>query len=702
MTQVYLQTIIRFIISCILVISFIQCGSKESNSTNLPSNFPNDSISVLLDNSNDPKLSQEEQREWLEKAYSEVIDRPDDSLKTEYLSKISLAYLKRKDSLNFRKTNRQTMELSIKLVDSVNLAESHWDIAAFFRSYSIPDSSYYHYGEANKIYNSLNNDLFSGRMLYNMATIQSSINDYIGSEINTIKAIELLKPLNADRYLNYCYNNLAIVSKDLGEYERAFEYYTESLNYAENVETSGKLLKAYQNNIGNLYREQGKYEEAIKYFELALTGDESIVTNDPEDFARTLNNLADSRYKLLDTVGVEDQLNQAFQIRDSINDYGGLSSSHYTLAGYYLFKRDTVLALENAEKAIFYSKSSDNNDRLLKTYKLLPRIDPDNATKYAGAYIRLNDSLQMAERRIRDKFARIQFETDEFIEQNRLLAQQRQMWIGIAAGLLLLAISIFIIIYQRTKNQKLEFERQQQEANQEIFDLMLSTSQKVEEGKHDEQKRISEELHDGVLGQMNGIRMVLLGLNKKTDEGSIGMRSEAIDKLQNVQEEIRTISHELSDAAYQKFHNFIISIRDLVQSVSEASQIEAEFTYDHDTTWDELSGEIKINLYRVVQEGLQNCVKYSKAKVIKLNFGADDSELRITLEDDGVGFDSRKVKKGIGHKNINSRMGKIGGSWEVISAPGKGTKLNINVPYRWIKKEQQLEEDPVLEKETLD
>ena len=702
MTQFNLQTFYRSIFLCLLLIGFVQCGQKDSNAQNPSVTYLNDSIAIWLEKSNDPKLSEEEQQEWLNKAHTEVRNRQDDSLKTEYLSKISLAYLKRKDSLNFRKTSRETMALSMKIGDSVNLAESHWDMATFFKNYSIPDSAYYHYGEAHQIFNLLNNDLFSGRMLYNMATIQSGIKDQIGSEINTIKAIELLKPLNADRYLNYCYNNLAIVSKDLGEYERAYEYYTESLNYAENVETSGSLLKAYQNNIGNLYSVQGLYEEAIKYYQLALKGDESLISNDPRAFARTLNNLADSRIKLLDTVGVEDQLYQAFKIRDSINDIEGLSSSHYTMADYFLFKNDTVLAFENAEQALFFSKSSNNNDRLLKTYQLLPRIDPANATKYAEAYIDLNDSLQMAERRIRDKFARIQFETDEFIEQNRLLAQQRQMWIGIAAGLLLLAVSIFIIIYQRTKNQKLQFEKQQQEANQEIFDLMLSTSQKVEEGKHDEQKRISEELHDGVLGQMNGIRMVLLGLNKKTDDNSIGMRSEAIEKLQNVQEEIRTISHELSDAAYQKFHNFIISIRDLVQSVSEASQIEAEFTYDHDTTWDELSGEIKINLYRVVQEGLQNCVKYSKAKLIKLNFGADDSELRITLEDDGVGFDSRKVKKGIGHKNINSRMGKIGGSWEVISAPGEGTKLNINVPYRWIKKEKRVEEDPVLEKETLD
>ena len=685
-----------------MAMSFVHCEQKPSDKTTKQSTDPSDSITVWIDRSNDPKLRPEEQDKWLSRAYDETYKRPDDSLKTEYLSKISLAYLRRKDSLKFRLANKETMAVAIKINDSINMAESHWDMATFFKNTSIPDSAYYHYGEAHKIYNLLNNDLYSGRMLYNMALIQSNIKDFIGSEINTIKAIELLKPLNANRYLYFCYNNLAIVTKDLGEYERALEYYNESLKYAQIVDTTGSLLKTYQNNLGTLFQKQGNHIEAIKYFRLALDGEEGLFINNPEEFARTLNNLSYSRFKILDTVDIEKRFYQALQIRDSLGNYDGLSSSHYNLAEYYIFKKDTIRALDNAQKTLYYSKSSANNERLLLTYQLLPKIDPANAALYAEAYIELSDSLQMQERKIRDKFARIQFETDEFIEQNRLLAQQRQLWIGIAAGLFLLAISIFIIIYQRTKNQKLRFEQQQQEANQEIFDLMLSTSQKVEEGKHDEQKRISEELHDGVLGQMNGIRMVLLGLNKKTDDTSIGMRSEAIEKLQNVQEEIRTISHELSDAAYQKFHNFIISIKDLVQSVSQAAQIECDFTYDHDTAWDDLSGEIKINLYRVVQEGLQNCVKYSQAKLIKLNFGASDSELKITLEDDGVGFDSRKVKRGIGHKNINSRMSKIGGRWKVISAPGEGTKLKINVPYRWTSSQHQEKEDRVLERETLD
>ena len=107
-------------------------------------------------------------------------------------------------------------------------------------------------------------------------------------------------------------------------------------------------------------------------------------------------------------------------------------------------------------------------------------------------------------------------------------------------------------------------------------------------------------------------------------------------------------------------------------------------------------------MYRIVQEGLQNCVKYSHANLINLNFDTSESELVISLEDDGVGFDTRKAKKGIGHKNITSRMQKIGGNWEVQSEPGKGTKLKIKVPYVRSSHKQPLKEDHVLEQETLD
>ena len=684
-----------------LCLSLLCCQPELRKDSTEGLSAENDSIQSWIERSKNKVISSEEQANWLEKALELAKQQPEDSLKSEYFSQISLQYLRRKDSLRFRRTSKETVALALRVGDSINLAEAQWDLGTFFNNYSIPDSAYYYYGEAHQIFNALNDPLYSGRMLQNMARIQADIKDYIGSEINTIKAIRLLKSIDAIPYLYYCYNNMGVVSKELGEYDRAIEYYDQAILIAQQFDTTNTRVYGLLNNKGNVYQRQGLHRKAIDLYEEAM-GRENLLVENPHNYAQTLGNLALSRLMMGDLEGVENQLNTSLEIRDSINDIEGLALVHHSLAEYYLVKKDTARSKLYAKHSLEFAKQSDNNKRILLTYQLLSKNDPENAAYYADAYIALNDSLQMQERKIRDKFARIEFETDEFIEENRLLARQRQLWIGIATGVLLLAIAIFIIINQRTRNQKLRFEQQQQEANQEIFDLMLSTSQKVEEGKHDEQKRISEELHDGVLGQMNGIRMVLLGLNKKNDDNSVSMRSEAIEKLQNVQEEIRTISHELSDAAYQKFHNFIISIRDLVNSISQASEIACEFNYDHDADWDDLSGEIKINLYRIVQEGLQNCVKYSHANLIKLNFGANESELTIRLEDDGVGFDTKKAKKGIGHKNINSRLQKIGGSWQLESAPGKGTKITIKVPYVRSSQHKAPEEDHVLEKETLE
>jgi signal transduction histidine kinase len=661
----------------------------------------NDSILAWIEKSKTANYSPEEQEAWLKKAVAAADEQPQDSLKFKYYSKISLRYLQNKDSLRFRETSGKIMYMATDVGDSITLAEAHWDMAAFFKQYFVMDSAYFHYGEAYNIYTALNDDFFRGRMLLNMAILQSDIKDYSGGEKSIINAIKLFKPLKADKQLFMCYNILGNISGELGEYGRALDYYDQAEVYATNLDSDYYSIHVINNNKGNLFTKREFYDMAIPLYEKALSV-ENLLQISPASYPRTLANLAYNRFKSGDTTDVKRQLSTGLKIRDSIGDLEGLGLNHYMLADYYLSKDDSSKAHYHAQQAIDYAKQSDNNKRLLLTYLLLPKIDPDNAIAYSDAYVKLNDSLVMQERKLRDKFARIQFETDEFIAENVLLAKQRQLWIGIAGGVFLLAIALFIIIYQRVKNQKLRFEQQQQRTNQEVFDLMLTSNQKVEEGKHAEQKRISEELHDGVLGQMNGVRMVLLGLNKKSDEDSVDMRSNAIEKLQEVQEEIRTISHELSDAAYQKFHNFIVSIRDLIETTRQASEMEFEFTYDQDMAWDDLSGEIKINLYRIIQEGLQNCVKYSHANTIKLNLDTTESAIEVSLADDGVGFDVRKAKKGIGHKNISSRLSKIGGQWNLESSPGAGTKILIELPIVRSSHQQINEEDELVEKETLE
>ena len=403
--------------------------------------------------------------------------------------------------------------------------------------------------------------------------------------------------------------------------------------------------------------------------------------NKPDTYARSLVNFARANFDEGKFENVESNYLEALKIREETGDIRSLPRSHYFLAEYYLSQQDSARARQHILEGKRIAIEVPELDGLKDILRLQTRIQPENAVALAFELDSLQESMIQEERAIREKFGRIAYETDQYIAQNSLLAQQRLMWIGIALGMVLLGVSFFVILYQRSRNQKLKFQQQQQEANQEIFNLMLSQNEKIEEGKHAVQKRISEDLHDGVLGEMNGIRMVLLGLNGKTDEASLQMRAQAIEKLKGVQEEIRGISHQLNDAAYQKFHNFIVSLEKLIIGMSEAAGLEYRFEYDGETDWDGLQGEVKINLYRIIQECLQNTIKHAQASEVQVEMVSQPDQLHVCIRDNGVGFQTGRGKKGIGQKNIASRVKKLGGRWETESAPGKGTQVHIWIPH---------------------
>jgi signal transduction histidine kinase len=390
--------------------------------------------------------------------------------------------------------------------------------------------------------------------------------------------------------------------------------------------------------------------------------------------------LAYSKSKINQNKGLPEQFERAQEIQDSIDDITGLSRTHYSLAEYYLINNETSLAHVQAEKSLRYAEKADNHDRILETLQLLTKVDPKNSSAYNQRYITLNDSLQEDERQVRNKFARIRFETDEYIAENEMLASEKRLWAGIAIAIFLLGASAYFMLDQRAKNQKLRFQQAQQAANQEIFNLMLAQKEKEEEGKKSEQKRISEELHDGVLGRLMGSRMVLTGLNQKSDSDAEAQRQKAIDALQEVEEEIRAISHELSHSSYRKMHNYMGSLQDLLKTVESASNIDCHLVYDDEKDWDALKGEVKINAYRMIQESLQNSVKHAQCQNATVTFGLEENILKIDITDDGKGFRPKRRKKGIGMRNIASRMEKLNGKWHIDSAPGKGTTVALRIP----------------------
>ncbi|NND15617.1 MAG: hypothetical protein HKN89_04780 [Eudoraea sp.] len=640
-----------------------------------------DSISFWLAEAKNSKNPIAYRRDILTKASNAINSDSHDTLKLDYYSQLSLIYSVFQDSTSFRKYSTLYQNLAKKLGNDKDLAYSYWDLGAFLDKLSIRDSSFYYYRSAYSLFNKIGDIKNSGNMLYRMAIQQQKARAYIESEKTTYEAINLIEPIKDTIQLFLCYNNLGSVTKELKEYDRSLEFYNKAEEYLNIMGEENRLryTRTLNNNRGNVYKEQEMWEEAIPYFEAALQY-ENLESDLPRSYAQTLNNLTISRFLNGDTTNVLDDLFKALKIFTLEDDNPGISLVSYNLALYYANIGNKKEAVFYAADAIEKAELSSNYKRKLEALKLLGWIDAQNDL-YFDEYVMLSERLQDEERSIRDKFARIERETDEALAEAEALEKDRRLILGISLGLILLSIASLIIIFQRIRVQRLRFQQQQQEANQEIFNLMLSQKQKMEEGKQSEQKRISEELHDGVLGALNGIRMVLLGLNGKNDDSAVAMRGDAIDKLKGVQEEIRSISHELNDTAYQKFNNFINSIQDLIRETEASSYLSIKLNYDEDVDWDALSGEIKINLYRIIQESIQNVVKHAQANQIELNLIPWDNMLKITISDDGKGFDTRKIKKGIGHRNIKSRVEKVNGSWNIESTIGKGSNITVILPY---------------------
>ncbi|MDN3596992.1 histidine kinase [Zunongwangia endophytica] len=195
---------------------------------------------------------------------------------------------------------------------------------------------------------------------------------------------------------------------------------------------------------------------------------------------------------------------------------------------------DKNKALKYADKSRILAQRREHMQGLMESLRLQARLDKANSYAHLERYIHLKDSLEKEERAARNQFARIRYETDEFIEQNKYLNAQRK-WIILGAGFLLIIVILgFVVRHQKIKNKQLKLEKQQQQSNEEIYNLLIDQQNKLEEGRQKEKKRIAAELHDGILGKIFGIRLILSSLNSKVDTESVETRSNYIAELKKL------------------------------------------------------------------------------------------------------------------------------------------------------------------------
>lgn len=176
----------------------------------------------------------------------------------------------------------------------------------------------------------------------------------------------------------------------------------------------------------------------------------------------------------------------------------------------------------------------------------------------------------------------------------------------------------------------------------------------VLEGEEKERKRIAEELHDGVAGDLSAIKFNLSALNfQNTNPKNSIIIKEITEIIDNSCLQIRELSHNLSPSSITKL-GLVKTIENLCSKAETFYGIQFNFQFIGDHI--EINKVIETHIYRIIQELINNIIKHSGAKKAFIEISYHHPEIKISVRDDGIGFVPKEISKGIGLNNIDSRI----------------------------------------------
>ncbi|WP_296144996.1 tetratricopeptide repeat protein [uncultured Flavobacterium sp.] len=665
----------------LLFIVFASCSDKKKN---FSSNENSDSLSIYFSLANEDTIKYEKRLEYTEKAYDLIKNLKNDSLYRVNLFKVANRYYNMDNHEDYKKTTQIILEKSKKADDSASMAKAFSYMGDYYtKTFTKPDSAAIFYVKSLKIYKNLNDTEKLGSTYASLARLQITQNDFLGAESSAILALKLLK--KDQSYVYEAYNFIGITSVSLEDYDKAIEYHTKALHLANSKGLTGNNeVPSSLNNIGSTYQNQGKYKEAIAKFKEALT-QKNLIFKDPVLYATLIDNLAYSKFKLEDYSQLPDLFFEALKIRNGLKRSPEIIYNKIHLCEFYATKKDTPTAKKFEKEALALAIETKNSFYATMTLRKLIDIDKKNASKYGREFIAISDSLLLQERKIKNKFARLSFETDDIILQKEVAVQRQWLIFIISGSIVLFGLLLYIIRMQRIRQKESLLIQSQQKASEEIYQLILDQQIQFNEGREKEKKRIAKELHHGVMNKLAGIRFNLFVLQKKTDPETISKCISHISEIQSIEKEIRNITHDLHQDVFFAKNDYAELLKTLTNGLDETVQINAHLEIDENINWEIVPAVIKMHSYRILQESISNAIKHSNAKNLYVSILQDTEVLLLEIRDDGKGFDANQESASLGIKNIKYRAGEMQGKCE-ISSSSKGTSIAVTIPFKIVKK----------------
>lgn len=520
-----------------------------------------------------------------------------------------------------------------------------------------------------------------------MGAAYFKLGKYEKSLASQMKALRMFEELKNDFGIAQALNNVAAVFEMQKQYSKARAYYMQAVSVHTRNNDTLQVAQVLI-NIGNLHYRENRTDSAAWYWKKALKNIPPGIAPQYESIA--YNNLAEyyTITKQYDSALLF--INRAIVLRKDTKDYQGLTSSMSNLGRIYALQKKYSLAEKTYTAALDSAKAKKLKIEESKIHQNLYQLyaekgDFKNALNNYVQYATLEDSLSNERSRKNLDELLVTYETDKKEQQiavqhaelasQKILIQRTYMIIGGLVIIVGLLVIIFLLARGRFRRKQQLAENSKQLAVREAFIDATIRSQE------NERKRFAQDLHDGMGQLITSLRLMVNKLDKNTSvEEKLSIAEQSDTLLNDMHTEIRSIAFNLMPQTLIQ-HGLLPALREMVIRLNQTGKIVVTVQgYDMPERLHEVH---EISLYRIIQEWVNNVIKYADASTIEIQLIRHEEEINITIEDNGLGFDPAKLEqsKGNGWKNIKSRVNLVKGEVEVDSSPQRnGTTLMIRIP----------------------
>jgi len=506
----------------------------------------------------------------------------------------------------------------------------------------------------------------TGNCLYEMGRYDEAIGYYL-------KALKISEENDLTQQTGLISNNIAELFKMQENYDQAQAFYQISIQIASEIADTVGLAKAYINQ-GVLFKLQSRFIKADSLFKIAY---DLIHGKGFMDIEAGLQINFGTLYK---EWGQLEKSTEYYKAAEAL--YGqsgellGLSIVSSNLGNTYLVLGQHKTALDYYKKGIGLANTTNSMSRMIAAYEGITnyyRVTGDYRNAYHSDSIAdvYRDSVFNAEKTRIIQELNTRYETGKkekqiaeqeiVLAQQALSVQQKNLQLLGAIGGLFIVLLLAILVY-----------RSQQSRQEKLRQLVALEKVEAVNKIQNEKLRISRDLHDNIGSQLTFVISTLDNLSyMKTEvqrDEKLGLlRQFTRDTMAQLRETIWALNIETIsiDQLSSKIAAFIRQ--------AKLARPEIQFVIEGNPTAKELNANQAINTYRTMQEAINNSIKYACPKTITITF----SDNKLSINDDGIGFDRASIAEGNGLRNMESRMKEVGFHLSVSSQPGRGTEISI-------------------------